>query len=144
MKLTGTVLRCSTRKVNSSGKETYVTNLLVLDPENSAAVARSQECSNMQGRIGMAERVGFEPTVRFPARSLSRRVLSTAQSPLRGRCRLNRIRALRFSVIGRGHYANALGSTEPSLCHATGREGQRENRECTGQSQRYSRRAAKK
>src|SRR6266403_3694589 len=34
---------------------------------------------------GMAERVGFEPTVRFPARSLSRRVLSTAQSPLRGR-----------------------------------------------------------
>ena len=35
MKLTGTVLRCSTRKVNSSGKETHVTNLLVLDPENS-------------------------------------------------------------------------------------------------------------
>jgi hypothetical protein len=35
MKLTGTVLRCSSRKVNSSGKETYVTNLLVLDPENS-------------------------------------------------------------------------------------------------------------
>src|SRR6516164_4971133 len=35
MKLTGTVLRCTTRKVNSSGKETYVTNLLVLDPENS-------------------------------------------------------------------------------------------------------------
>ena len=36
MKLTGTVLRCSARKVNSSGKETYVTNLLVLDPENSS------------------------------------------------------------------------------------------------------------
>ena len=35
MKLTGTVLRCSSRKVNSSGKETYVSNLLVLDPENS-------------------------------------------------------------------------------------------------------------
>jgi hypothetical protein len=35
MKLTGTVLRCSSRKVNSSGKETYVTNLLVLDPKNS-------------------------------------------------------------------------------------------------------------
>ncbi len=34
MKLTGTVLRCSARKVNSSSKETYVTNLLVLDPEN--------------------------------------------------------------------------------------------------------------
>ncbi len=36
MKLTGTVLRCSSRKVNSSSKETYVTNLLVLDPENSS------------------------------------------------------------------------------------------------------------
>ena len=35
MKLNGTVLRCSARKVNSSSKETYVTNLLVLDPENS-------------------------------------------------------------------------------------------------------------
>ncbi len=35
MKLIGTVLRCSSRKVNSSSKETYVTNLLVLDPENS-------------------------------------------------------------------------------------------------------------
>jgi hypothetical protein len=35
MKLTGTVLWCSSRKVNSSGKETYVTNLLVLDAENS-------------------------------------------------------------------------------------------------------------
>ena len=35
MKLTGTILRCSSRRVNSSGKETYVTNLLVLDPENS-------------------------------------------------------------------------------------------------------------
>ena len=32
----------------------------------------------------VAERVGFEPTVEFPPRSLSRRVLSTAQSPLRG------------------------------------------------------------
>jgi len=28
-------LRSSSRKVNSSGKETYVSNLLVLDPENS-------------------------------------------------------------------------------------------------------------
>lgn len=36
MKLNGTVLRCSARKVNSSSKETYVTNLLVLDPENSS------------------------------------------------------------------------------------------------------------
>jgi len=36
MKLTGTILRCSSRKVNSSAKETYVTNLLVLDPDNSS------------------------------------------------------------------------------------------------------------
>jgi hypothetical protein len=36
MKLTGTVLRCSSRKVNSSSKETYVTNVLVFDPENSS------------------------------------------------------------------------------------------------------------
>lgn len=36
MKLTGTVLRCSARKVNSISKETYVTNLLILDPENSS------------------------------------------------------------------------------------------------------------
>ena len=37
----------------------------------------------------MAERVGFEPTVRFPVRSLSRRVLSTTQSPLRRGRRLH-------------------------------------------------------
>jgi hypothetical protein len=36
MRLVGTVLRCSARQVNSSSKETYVTNLLVLDPENSS------------------------------------------------------------------------------------------------------------
>jgi hypothetical protein len=35
MKLPGTILRCLARKVNSGGKETYVTNLLVLDPDNS-------------------------------------------------------------------------------------------------------------
>src|SRR5712671_1208341 len=32
---------------------------------------------------GLAERVGFEPTVGFPLHSLSRRALSTAQTPLR-------------------------------------------------------------
>ena len=35
MKLTGTILRCLARKINSGGKETYVTNLLILDPDNS-------------------------------------------------------------------------------------------------------------
>src|ERR1700756_5189907 len=33
-------------------------------------------------RVYMAERVGFEPTVEFPQHSLSRRALSTAQTPL--------------------------------------------------------------
>jgi hypothetical protein len=37
MKLTGTILRCSSRRVNASGsKETYVTNVLVLDSDNTA------------------------------------------------------------------------------------------------------------
>jgi hypothetical protein len=37
MKLTGTILRCSSRRVNASGsKETHVTNLLVLDSDNTA------------------------------------------------------------------------------------------------------------
>src|SRR5919108_979839 len=43
MKLIGTVLRCSARKVNSSSKETYVTNLLVLDPENSGGTNSAVE-----------------------------------------------------------------------------------------------------
>jgi hypothetical protein len=33
----------------------------------------------------LAERVGFEPTVEFPQHPLSRRALSTAQTPLRRR-----------------------------------------------------------
>ncbi len=45
--------------------------------------ARSRNPGATGTAVKMAERVGFEPTVRFPARSLSRRVLSTAQSPLR-------------------------------------------------------------
>jgi len=40
MKLTGTVLRCSSRRVNASGsKETYVTNLLVLAGSSVNGVA---------------------------------------------------------------------------------------------------------
>ena len=48
----------------------------------------------------MAERVGFEPTVAFPLHSLSRRALSTAQTPLRG-----------WSVLSltKAHYPNNLG-----------------------------------
>ena len=55
----------------------------------------------------MAERVGFEPTVRFPVRSLSRRVLSTAQSPLRGRCNLNRSKGSAFRQSRLIHAAKA-------------------------------------
>ncbi len=47
----------------------------------------------------MAERVGFEPTIRFPVCSLSRRVLSTTQSPLRGGCKVNRSRALELGAM---------------------------------------------
>ena len=45
----------------------------------------------------MAERVGFEPTVEFPLHSLSRRALSTAQTPLR-------------SMVGFVRLAKAWGS----------------------------------
>ncbi len=51
-------------------------NALILnrvDDFEGAPVARSQECSNMQVRIGMAERVGFEPTVGVNLHTLSKR-----------------------------------------------------------------------
>lgn len=39
MTLTGTVLRCSSRKVNASGtQETHVTNLLISDPDNASGM----------------------------------------------------------------------------------------------------------
>jgi hypothetical protein len=57
----------------------------------------------------LAERVGFEPTVRFPARSLSRRVLSTAQSPLRGGRRLYFSRPmLGKAIAGAAAFARAV------------------------------------
>ena len=71
----------------------------------------------------MAERVGFEPTVRFPVRSLSRRVLSTAQSPLRGHCRLYRSRALRCSAIRGRTVCKCLRRTNLSLQNDHGRRG---------------------
>ncbi len=58
---------------------------------------RANACEAMQE---LAERVGFEPTVRFPVRSLSRRVLSTTQSPLRGPCNLNRSKGYAFRQCG--------------------------------------------
>ncbi len=45
----------------------------------------------------MAERVGVEPTVEFPQHSLSRRALSTTQTPLR---------SVRFILTEAGHQSN--------------------------------------
>ena len=47
-----------------------------------AVKAAQRECRDGKF-VKMAERVGFEPTVEFPLHSLSRRALSTAQTPLR-------------------------------------------------------------
>ena len=51
---------------------------------------RSETLLRQPHLLNMAERVGFEPTVEFPLHSLSRRALSTAQTPLRGCCNRNR------------------------------------------------------
>jgi hypothetical protein len=45
--------------------------------------ARSRNRDPVGTTVEMAERVGFEPTVEFPLHSLSRRALSTTQTPLR-------------------------------------------------------------
>ena len=50
MKLTGTILRCSSRRVNASGlKETHVTNLLVLDSDNTAGANYAVEIWDEKG-----------------------------------------------------------------------------------------------
>ncbi len=58
----------------------------------------------------MAERVGFEPTVEFPLHSLSRRALSTAQTPLRGR----------FVIVADASVAQQRSSCKPSTATASG------------------------
>jgi hypothetical protein len=83
MKLTGTVLRCSARKVNSSIGETYVTNLLVLDRENNSGANYAVEIWDDRGHelplmsevtltvIGVAHKTGgasaFRAVIAFPA-----------------------------------------------------------------------------
>jgi hypothetical protein len=65
----------------------------------------------------MAERVGFEPTVEFPLHSLSRRALSTAQTPLRSVCSSVRL-AKAFGSHngeGRGPYPWRLLRLSPCL-----------------------------
>src|SRR6266851_351698 len=68
----------------------------------------------------VAERVGFEPTIRFPVCSLSRRVLSTTQSPLRGGCKVNRSRALELGAI---HSADGARWKERELRPAHSEDG---------------------
>jgi hypothetical protein len=92
MKLTGTVLRCSARKVNSSGKETYVTNLLVLDPENSSGTNyavevwgdKPHEVSPMSEValtvIGVANKNGGVPALRA-VMAVQRPKPATAEAP---------------------------------------------------------------
>src|SRR5258707_13427534 len=58
----------------------------------------------------MAERVGFEPTVEFPLHSLSRRALSTAQTPLRGR----------FVIVADASVAQQRSSCKPATATASG------------------------
>ena len=86
MKLTGTVLRCSARKVNSSSKETYVTNLLVLDPENSSGTNSAVEVWDDKPHdvapmseisltvVGVVNKSGGQPALRafiLPAEALA-------------------------------------------------------------------------
>ncbi len=76
MKLNGTVLRCSARKVNSSTRETYVTNLLVLDRENNSGANYTVEIWDDKGHelplmsevtltvIGVVNKTGGVPAFR--------------------------------------------------------------------------------
>src|SRR5437763_8068173 len=65
----------------------------------------------------MAERVGFEPTVGFPLHSLSRRALSTAQTPLRGFSNPNR-RSLRSPTQSRSEKLPPRGEKRLQDCRA--------------------------
>jgi hypothetical protein len=55
MRLTGTILRCLARKVNSGGKGTYVTNPLVLDPDNSTGTNYGVEVLGRQAPRSAAD-----------------------------------------------------------------------------------------
>lgn len=70
------VLRCSTCKVNSSSKETYVTNLLVLDPVNNSGTNYAVEVWDVKPHevtpmsevaltiIGVVNKTGGVPALR--------------------------------------------------------------------------------
>ena len=63
---------------------------------------------NKTNDLSMAERVGFEPTVRLPVRRISSAVLSTTQPPLRMRMSAGRASA--------GSGRTRRSSSEPLRC----------------------------
>ena|SRR5271165_6757317 len=79
----------------------------------------------------MAERVGFEPTVEFPRHSLSRRALSTAQTPLRGRCTCSLTNAARGHNNRRGD--SLMWFSEYSCLNARGRRAYNETMPVIGE-----------
>ena len=72
--------------------------------------------------VELAERVGFEPTVRFPARRISSAVLSTTQPPLRveacqGTGRTPGVGRLTSSAVGACLAANPRAPCTILLAH---------------------------
>src|SRR5580704_4911107 len=72
----------------------------------------------------MAERVGFEPTVEFPPHSLSRRALSTAQTPLRGVCVVKLSKRLTYSQPLPASVFSAFVILAKSICACAGLDEQ--------------------
>src|SRR5271156_5823093 len=81
-------------------------------PETRAHQRANQHTARGLLAENMAERVGFEPTVGFPQHSLSRRALSTAQTPLRGRIHCSLANAPQAHNIEWGGFAARVGSEE--------------------------------
>ncbi len=85
---------------------------LKLRPAESLPSAEQPKRNNsVKNKNGiMAERVGFEPTVEFPLHSLSRRALSTAQTPLRGR----------FVIVADAWVAQQRSACKPATASTSG------------------------
>ena len=80
--------------------ELWRTSAVDQRPKNGVLprIFREVETFNEITDLAMAERVGFEPTVRLPVRRISSAVLSTTQPPLRGNLGM----LCRFGAAGRG------------------------------------------
>src|SRR5687768_405799 len=59
----------------------------------------SNDLLRKNAKSKLAERVGFEPTVRFPVHTLSKRAPSTTRTSLR--FRINSLRAVQSQIIAR-------------------------------------------